>query len=94
MERSEPIEGVFKYMIQHRQKQQERVFIIGIRHGQQSRDQARKALAELQALVDSTHSEIIQTFFCDIDTIRSATFLGSGKVREIRAAIDLSLIHI
>jgi GTP-binding protein HflX len=43
---------------------------------------------ELAALVDTMEYQVLDTIFCPLKTIKSATFVGKGKIEEIRELLE------
>ncbi len=69
------------------ERKDESAIAVGIRHTDWTRADAEAALEELKSLIISAGAHISDTLLCDIDKIRSATFIGTGKIEEIRQKI-------
>ena len=72
----------------------EKAIVVGIRSGRMSSAEARESMMELTALVDSAGADIVDELYCDLAKITPATFIGNGKVEELRkiSPDDLSFI--
>ncbi len=64
-------------------EQKERVVIVGLITGRQDDRQAKEYLDELEFLVDTSGAEVWERFIQRLDTPHPATFVGSGKLKEI-----------
>jgi len=62
----------------------ERVLLVGISGPQINRWDAEDHLRELQALAETAGTEVIDTVIQDRDKPDAATFIGKGKVEEVR----------
>lgn len=65
----------------------EKAVLIGVRTGRQSRDDAKESWRELEALVDAAGAAIAESVFCEIASIRAGTYLGTGKIEEIKQIV-------
>ena len=83
-------------MIETRQKQ-ERVILIGV--ALPNSENFDLSMEELASLAKTAGAEVVQIYTQKRDHYDSKSFIGSGKLLEIKQiiatdAIDLSLIHI
>jgi len=68
-----------------RKQRAERAFLVGIRHGRQSRARAESDLAELEALARSADLDVAGRLLAPVQRRDPAWFVGKGKSEEIRA---------
>ncbi len=54
----------------------------------ESKREVEDSLAELQLLVDTAGADVTDTFIQNISRVNSATYIGKGKVLEIKAKLD------
>jgi GTP-binding protein HflX len=83
---------------EYRQLRLERVILVGVWTEGTVVD-AENSMAELKALAETAGSTVLEALIQRRDKPDSATFIGSGKVQELKAVVnssgaDLSLIHI
>ncbi len=70
----------------------ERVFLVGVEvHGQDHILTLEDSLAELSLLCDTAGLEVVGELTQKIDRPNAVTFIGSGKVEELKALADDSL---
>ncbi len=69
-------------------KEKERVVIIGAILGKEPEDVVSEYLDELAFLVDTAGGTVIERFTQKLDKPDPATYLGKGKVEEIRSFIE------
>lgn len=62
----------------------EKAVLIGIIHQQQSEAQLKEYLDELAFLVDTAGAEEMKRFVQKLDKPNPSTFIGSGKIEEVR----------
>jgi len=74
-------------------EQKERVVIVGLITGRQDDRQAKEYLDELEFLVDTSGAEVWERFIQRLDTPHPATFVGSGKLKEIADFIRVHTIE-
>jgi GTP-binding protein HflX len=74
-------------------EQKERVVIVGLITGRQDDRQAKEYLDELEFLVDTSGAEVWERFIQRLDTPHPATFVGSGKLKEIADYIHVHSIE-
>lgn len=70
-----------------RAKRPEKVFVVGIKHGQMTKNHMQRSYEELIRLVNTAGGWVVGHTFQDIKRIDPATFIGSGKVQEISGAV-------
>jgi GTPase len=75
-------------------KKSDTACIVGIRTERQALEQAKQSAAELKALVEAAGAEVVDEVFCTVHTIQAGTYIGSGKVEEIRLRIMEQSISI
>lgn len=66
---------------------EENAVLVGIITPQQSEAKAREYIDELAFLADTAGAHCIKTFFQRLDHANSRTFVGEGKLQEIKAYI-------
>ena len=72
----------------------ERAVLVGIITPSENEEQEREYLEELAFLVDTAGGETIHTFVQKVQKPDGATFVGSGKLDEIKAYVDAEEIDI
>src|SRR5690606_18957528 len=72
----------------------ERAILVGIITPQESEEQEREYLDELAFLVETAGGETVHTFVQKVQKPDRATFVGSGKLDEIKAYVDAEEIDI
>lgn len=72
----------------------ERAVLVGIITPGENEEQEREYLEELAFLVDTAGGETIHTFVQKMQKPDRATFVGSGKLDEIKAYVDAEEIDI
>jgi len=65
----------------------ESVIVLGVRRMRQTWADAEAALEELKTLAQSAGAVVLDAVMCDIERINCSTFLGSGKVQELKQLI-------
>lgn len=63
-----------------------KVFLIGVNSESEDRDQFTESMEELNRLTQTAGAEIIRIFSQNLKKTDTATYIGSGKLREIRNA--------
>lgn len=76
--------GFFACAQNDKQKMTEKALLIGIRRPKTTTSQMEASLAELSRLVDTAGGEVVSFEKQDIKMISPATFIGSGKVEQIK----------
>ena len=72
----------------------ERAVLVGIITPSENEEQEREYLDELAFLVDTAGGETVHTFTQKVQKPDRATFVGSGKLDEIKAYVDAEEIDI
>src|SRR5690606_8654606 len=72
----------------------ERAVLVGIITPSENEEQEREYLEELAFLVDTAGGETVYTFTQKVQKPDRATFVGSGKLDEIKAYVDAEEIDI
>src|SRR5690606_20813250 len=70
-------------------------FLIGVVLGGDDREEARRSLDELALLTDTAGSDPIDSELVTRDRIDPATYIGSGKAKElasITTALDIDVV--
>ena len=65
----------------------EKAVLVGLISGSQDEKQAREYLDELEFLADTAGAVVLKKFTQKLDVPNTATFVGSGKLEEIRTYI-------
>jgi GTP-binding protein HflX len=73
---------------------QERAVLVGVITQHQSDEQTKEYLEELQFLVDTAGAETVKIFTQKLQKPDRATFVGSGRLEEIKAFVDAEEIDI
>src|SRR6201992_1578712 len=73
---------------------QERAVLVGVITQHQSDEQTKEYLEELQFLVETAGAETVKIFTQKLQKPDRATFVGSGRLEEIKAFIDAEEIDI
>jgi GTP-binding protein HflX len=73
-------------------EQKERVVIVGLITGRQDEKQANEYLDELDFLVDTSGAEVWERFVQRLDNPNTATFVGTGKLKEIADFVKVHAI--
>ncbi len=68
--------------------QQEPTVIIGLATGTQNMDRTNEYLDELDFLVQTAGGRVVRRFVQNLDHPDSRTYLGSGKIEEVRSFIS------
>ena len=74
-------------------EQKERVVIVGLITGRQDEKKANEYLDELDFLVDTSGAEVWERFVQRLDNPNTATFVGTGKLKEI-ADYEIGRAHV
>ncbi|MEI6680331.1 MAG: GTPase HflX, partial [Mariniphaga sp.] len=72
--------------------QKEKVVIVGLITGRQDEKQANEYLDELDFLVDTSGAEVWERFVQRLDNPNTATFVGTGKLKEIADFVKVHAI--
>lgn len=73
---------------------QERAVLVGVITPHQTDEQTKEYLEELQFLVDTAGAETVKTFTQKLQKPDRATFVGSGRLEEIKAFVHAEEIDI
>lgn len=73
---------------------QERAVLVGVITQHQSDEQTKEYLEELQFLVDTAGAKTVKIFTQRLQKPDRATFVGSGRLEEIKAFVDAEEIDI
>ena len=73
---------------------QERVVLVGIITPHETEEQTKEYLEELQFLVETAGGETVKSFTQKMLRPERATFVGTGKLEEIKAFVDSEEIDI
>lgn len=73
---------------------QERAVLVGVVTPSQSEEQAKEYLEELQFLVETAGAKTAATFTQKLQRPERATFVGSGKLEDIKAYVTAEEIDI
>ncbi len=69
-------------------EQEEKAVLIGLIHKEQSEAQVKEYLEELAFLAETAGAKAVKRFFQKLQHPDSKTFLGKGKLEEIKNYID------
>ncbi len=72
----------------------EKIVLIGIINQQQSAEKVEEYLKELAFLAETAGGKVVKKFVQKLDKPNPKTFLGSGKLDEIKAYIDENEVDI
>jgi GTP-binding protein HflX len=81
-------------MIENKQHEYERAVLVGIIHQHQDEEKASEYLDELEFLTLTAGGESIKRFTQKIDKPNPKTFIGTGKLDEIKAYVDANVIDV
>jgi GTPase len=73
---------------------QERAVLVGVITPHQTDEQTKEYLEELQFLVETAGAETVKTFTQKLQRPDRATFVGSGRLEDIKAFVDAEEIDI
>ena len=71
------------------QSKTERAVLVGLITQQQNEQKTREYLDELAFLAETAGAEVVKTFTQKLDSPNSVTYVGKGKLQEIREYIEL-----
>lgn len=66
----------------------EKAVLVGIYNRSISKEKAEEYLEELQLLVDTAGATTLKVFLQKVDHVHSGTYVGTGKLEEIKAFVD------
>ncbi len=81
-------------MLEKKEHFYEKTILIGIINQNQNKEQVDEYLKELAFLADTAGATVIKTFVQKLDRPHPKTFLGSGKLEEIRRFIEENDIQV
>ena len=73
---------------------QERAVLVGVITANETDERAKEYLEELQFLVDTAGAQTVKTFTQKLQRPDRATFVGSGRLEDIRAFVNEEEIDI
>lgn len=79
-------------MLEKKEAQYERVLLIGVITQEQDEEKAREYLDELEFLANTAGAEVIKRFQQKVDQPNSKTFIGTGKLAEVKAYAEAHAI--
>jgi len=71
----------------------ERVFLIGVTWGDESTDHFNESMDELHQLADTAGCEVVDTFYQASKRPNTSTYVGKGKLQEIKNAATNSHVN-
>lgn len=71
----------------------ERVFLVGVIWGDESTEHFNESMEELRQLADTAGCEVIDTFYQAAKRPNTSTYVGKGKLQEIKNAAGSSHVH-
>ncbi|MEZ4778251.1 MAG: GTPase HflX [Flavobacteriaceae bacterium] len=75
-------------MLEHKEIEYEKVILVGLITKLQDEEKAHEYLDELEFLAYTAGGEVIKRFTQKMEMPNSKTFLGTGKIDEIKAFVD------
>lgn len=76
------------------QQEVEKAILVGLITSNQPEQKAREYLDELAFLVDTAGAEPVKTFFQRLDAPNPKTFVGSGRLEEIKVYVEENEIDL
>lgn len=70
------------------QEPKEKAVLVGIYNRSIPKEKAEEYLEELELLVDTAGATTLKVFLQKVDHVHSGTYVGTGKLEEIKAFID------
>ena len=71
----------------------ERVFLVGVIWGNESTDHFNESMKELGQLADTAGCDVIDTFYQSAKRPNTSTYVGKGKLQEIKNVSGNSHVH-
>ena len=71
----------------------ERVFLIGVTWGDESTEHFNESMEELRQLAETSGCEVVDTFYQASKRPNTATYVGKGKLQEIKKAATNSHVN-
>lgn len=62
----------------------DRVFLIGVYWGEESKEHYSESMEELHRLADTANTEVVRSFIQSLQKPNTATYIGKGKLSEIK----------
>jgi len=81
-------------MIEKKEVFYENVILVGVINNNQNKEKAEDYIKELAFLAETAGGKVLTTFLQKLDKPHPKTFLGSGKLNEIKAYIDDNQVDI
>ncbi len=81
-------------MIEKKQKNYEKIILIGIINQNQTKEKVDEYLKELAFLAETAGGQVLKSFVQKLDKPNPKTFLGSGKLDEIKSYIDENEVDV
>lgn len=75
-------------MLEKKNLDYEKVVLVGIIHQQQDEKKSKEYLDELEFLTYTAGGEVVKRFVQKIDTPNPKTFIGTGKIEEVKLFIE------
>jgi len=75
-------------MIEKKNLDFEKTVLIGVINQEQNEEKSKEYLDELEFLTYTAGGEVIKRFTQKVDTPNPKTFIGTGKIEEVRQFID------
>ncbi|MEZ4818019.1 MAG: GTPase HflX [Flavobacteriaceae bacterium] len=75
-------------MLEHKEIEYEKVILVGLITKLQDEEKAQEYLDELEFLAYTAGGEVVKRFTQKMEMPNSKTFLGTGKIEEIKAFVD------
>ncbi|HIN40703.1 MAG TPA: GTPase HflX, partial [Flavobacteriales bacterium] len=74
--------------------QEEKAVLIGLIHAAQNEKQVKEYLDELEFLAYTAMAKTVKRFVQRLESPNPKTFIGSGKIKEVKKFIDLEEIDL
>ncbi len=81
-------------MIEKKENFYENVILVGITHQQQTKEKTTDYLNELAFLAETAGGKVVKTYIQKLDKPHPKTFLGTGKLNEIKSYIEQNPVDI
>ncbi|GIZ15786.1 GTPase HflX [Capnocytophaga catalasegens] len=75
-------------MLEKKNLDYEKVVLVGIIHQQQDEKKSKEYLDELEFLTYTAGGEVVKRFVQKIDTPNPKTFIGTGKIEEVKLFVE------
>ncbi len=62
----------------------DRVFLIGVYWGEESKEHYSESMEELRLLADTANAEVVRSYIQSLQKPNTATYIGKGKLSEIK----------